>query len=178
MMKKISILIVLALVLCLCAACAEEGVLIEVVKIDGISVVMLTPEDVTQQARSLAKGAASAEQAGLALPPYLTLIEDEAFAGIAAARIEVSDKVVSIGAKAFADCKNLREIVIPKTVRHIDDSAFDGCEKVTVFGATGSEAERVAKLCGFAFVDPSAPADPPAAQKIPAAPVLPMDPLH
>ena len=44
-MKKLCILLVAALLLCLCvSAWAEEGMRVEVIKMDGVSVVVLTPE--------------------------------------------------------------------------------------------------------------------------------------
>ena len=168
------------LALCLgVAARAEEGVSIEVIKMDGVSVVVLTPEETLVHASSIARGALPEGEAGsdLALPESLTLIGEEAFMGVSAERVEVSGNVVAIEARAFADCRELREITIPKTVLKIDDSAFDGCEDVTVRGTKGSEAERIAKLCGFTFVDPNAQAETPLSQKIPPAPVLPLVPL-
>lgn len=177
-MKKLSILLLAVLLLCLCAsAWAEDGVNIEVIKMDGVSVVVLTPESTMRRARSL-MAPSEKKDADFALPESLTLIEEEAFAGIAAASVEVSDNVVAIEARAFADCKNLREITIPATVQKIDDHAFDGCEGVTVYGAKGTAAEKIANLCGFTFVDPSAQAETPTAQKIPSAPVLPPAPLN
>ena len=56
----------------------------------------------------------------------------------------------------IADCKSLKEIAVPATVPEIDDHAFDGCAGVTVYGTKDSEAERIAKLYGFSFVDPDA----------------------
>jgi hypothetical protein len=88
-----------------------------------------------------------------ALPASLTLIGENAFEGIAAQRVDVSESVVSIEKRAFADCKNLREIHIPAMVKSIDDTALAGCENVTVYGTTGSEAWRFANDAGFNFVD-------------------------
>lgn len=151
-MKKMCI--VLALLLCLCvSAMAEGGVSMEVIKKDGVSVVMLIPEENVRRARSLAVEKAPA---GFVLPDFLTLIEESAFEGMAAETVEISGHVTAIEARAFADCKSLREITIPATVLKIDDSAFDGCEGVTVYGEKNSEAERIAKLYesyGFTFED-------------------------
>ena len=147
-MKKICIL--LALLLCLAVpALAEEGMNMEVIKMDGVSVVVFTPAETLRKARDMAEE----KGAGFALPQMLTAIGEEAFAGIAAETVEVSENVVSIGPRAFADCKNLREIIIPATVTAIDDSALSGCENVTVYGVKGSEAERFATENGFAFAE-------------------------
>ena len=161
-MKKMCFL--LAVLLCLTAAAvAEEGAAIEVIKVDGVSVVVLTPEPVMRRAR----GIAEEKEADFLLPPFLTMIEEEAFAGIAAEKIEVSKNVAAIGARAFADCKNLKEIYIPAGVVSVDDRALEGCEGVTVYGETGSEAQRFAEDNGFDFVDPDAvPEAPKEAQPV------------
>lgn len=78
------------------------------------------------------------------------VIEEEAFAGIAATHIEVQPTVESIGPRAFADCPNLRKIHIPDSVAYVDETALDGCENVIVCG--GSSAAFLAELNGFVFV--------------------------
>ena len=90
----------------------------------------------------------------LQLPAFLTRIGEEAFAGTGAVIVEVPENVNAIEARAFADCENLRLIIIPKNVRHVDDTALENCENVTVYGATGSAAQRFARMNGFTFVDP------------------------
>ena len=147
-MKK-TIILLLSFLLCLncvLAARAEMGVNVEVLKIDGVSVVVFTLDEIELQARG-----AEEKGAGFTLPGMLTQIGEEAFYGIAAETIEVTENVVSIGPRAFADCKNLREITIPANVTAIDDSALSGCENVTVYGVKGTEAERFANENGFAF---------------------------
>lgn len=167
-MKKISILLVLVLLLCLAPAThAEDGVQVEVMIADGMSVVMLTPEELQLQANAVFQSAAPNGSESLALPASLTLIGESAFEGIAAQRVEISENVVSIEKRAFADSKSLREIYIPTTVLKVDDLALEGCENVTVYGAAGSEAQRFATAAGFDFVDPNAgepPVDQPAGQ--------------
>ena len=146
-MKRLFVFIVVFL--CLTAVVtAEGGVNIEVIRVDGVSVVLLTPESTMLRARSVAED----EIKSMILPEFLTLIEESAFEGIAAGNVEVTENVVAIEARAFADCKNLRGIYIPATVLQIDDHAFDGCENVTVVGEKGTEAERIATLYGFTFI--------------------------
>ena len=104
-MKK-TIILLLSFLLCLncvLAARAEMGVNVEVLKIDGVSVVVFTLDEIELQARG-----AEEKGAGFTLPGMLTQIGEEAFYGIAAETIEVTENVVSIGPRAFADCKNLR----------------------------------------------------------------------
>ena len=70
--------------------------------------------------------------------------------------VEITENVTSIGARSFADCLNLTALVIPETVQSIDDTALEGSENVTVYGKTGSEAQRFADAAGVKFVDPNA----------------------
>lgn len=164
-MKRLLILLSIMVFLCISSvAYAEGGVNVEVIKVDGVSVVVLTPETTMLRARSAAMNALAAapeKESDYVLPAFLTLIEESAFEGIAAQSVEVTENVAAIEARAFADCKSLKEITIPDTVLKIDDHAFDGCEGVTVYGTKGSEAERIAKLCGFTFVDPNAEPEQP-----------------
>lgn len=159
MLKKICMLTALVLLLCLgFSALADGGVNVEVIRADGVSVVVLTPEETVSQARTFAQRAASEGKADIVLPEFLTMIAESAFEGIEAERVDVSANVVAIESRAFADCRFLREIHIPSTVLKVDDRALEGCENVTVYGVTGSEAERFAYAAGFRFVDPEADA--------------------
>ena len=42
----------------------------------------------------------------------------------------VKDLDITIGAWAFVDCHNLREVVIPENVTEIDEGAFTGCNRI------------------------------------------------
>lgn len=156
MLKRISSMLAAFFIFCIgSAALAEGGVNVEVIRADGVSVVVLTPAETVAEAESLAKGAAEESRRDFALPEHLTLIGEGAFEGISARRVEITANVVAVGAHAFADCKFLREIHIPATVLKVDDHALDGCRDVMVYGVKGTEAERFARAAGFAFVDPN-----------------------
>ena len=163
-MRRISILLATVLLLCISPAVqAANSVTIEVMTMDGISVVKLMPEetlffDDEVVMRGMPDKSVSKER--FALPAFLTLIDEGAFEGIAARRVDISENVVAIGRRAFADCKGLREIHIPAAVLKVDDLALEGCKGVTVYGKAGSEAERFAKAAGFDFVDPSGAVKP------------------
>lgn len=91
-------------------------------------------------------------EAGLVLPAALTEIGEEAFSGSPAESVWLPDGVTVIGARAFAACKSLRAIRIPASVVSIADSAFDGCAaSLTVYGKTGSEAQRFAERMNLSF---------------------------
>ena len=75
------------------------------------------------------------------LPASLDQIEEEAFTEIPANVVYIPDGCTSIGARAFKDCKNLKQIRIPDGCR-ISETAFEGCSNVIVFGTVGSLAEE------------------------------------
>ena len=153
--KWISLCVIMMLAISVACSIGESGANVEVIRMDGISVVMFTPEETIVIARGLAQNGTSEEdnKKSFALPKALTIIEKEAFVGIAATRIEVTENVVRIEANAFAGCKNLREFIVPATVKEIDDTALNKCKDVIVYGVKGTEAERFAGAAGFRFVD-------------------------
>ena len=145
-MKKLCVLLVLALLLSLGASAFADNS-VEILFMDG------TPVAVESPALTAGETAAfHAPGAGLTLPAALVAIEEEAFEGIDAARVEITENVVSIGPRAFADCKNLTELVIPATVQTIDDTALDGSLNVTIYGEADSEAQRFADANSIPFV--------------------------
>ncbi len=88
----------------------------------------------------------------LVLPDSLTDIRDEAFTGGAFCFAKLPEETVSIGTKAFANCKNLQYVYIPASVTSISPYAFSGITDLTVFGPAGSAAEEFALNQGFRFV--------------------------
>ena len=85
------------------------------------------------------------------LPGNLTKIEEEAFAGLPMTVVKCPETLTEIESRAFADCGNLKEIYIPESTTIIAEDAFDGCEKLTIWGISGSEAERYAQDRGYIF---------------------------
>ena len=164
-MKKYLILLSVLCLLLGCTAQAANGAEVEIIRVDGVSVIEIIPTD--SMLFSKGTGVEEMEEAAMKLPESVTVIETEAFAGIPAKSVEVSANVKKIEARAFADCQDLSWIMIPETVETLDEKALDGCKNVTVYGKTGSEAQRFAnanKAYGFVFIDPNAQEsqDPPA----------------
>ena len=142
-MKKLTFLLVLALLLSLGAsAWAEEG--LELAVIDGQSVVVVTPDENVPPEIFNAPD--------FTVPSMLLTIEEEAFADSGAGNVKISENVGAIGPRAFADCLSLRAILIPPTVTSIDASALDGSPNAVVLGASGSEAESFALAAGAPFI--------------------------
>ena len=139
-MKKLCFLLILALLLSLGASAFADSS-VELIYMDGIPVVVESPGLTAGESNAFDAGA------GFTLPAALAAIGEEAFAGIDAA-----ENVISIGPRAFADCKNLTELVIPATVQRIDDTALEGSAGVTVYGEAGSEAERFANANDLPFI--------------------------
>ena len=75
--------------------------------------------------------------------------------------ITIPGTVTSIGDRAFHDCKKLKSAKIPKSVKNIGAEAFGYCynndgedakvKSFTIYGASGSIAEKYAKNNGFTF---------------------------
>ena len=103
------------------------------------------PEHTLTRAIGMKWNAASAD-----FTTPFTNIQDEAYMGISATHVEIPNTVTRIGARAFANCANLRRIHIPASVVDVDDTALEGCSNVVIYG--GSEAMRIAVLYGFSYL--------------------------
>ena len=86
------------------------------------------------------------------LPAELTAIDAEAFAGTTMQVVRLPQGLKSIGSRAFADCPDLWQILIPASVTSIADDAFTGVEGLIIFGQAGSAAQRFAEAHGYSFV--------------------------
>ena len=86
------------------------------------------------------------------IPNGVKVIDDEAFAGIAAKRIRLPEATKKIGSLAFSNCPNLIEIYIPEGCTSIADDAFAGVSKLTIYGKDGSEAKTFANKHKYGFV--------------------------
>jgi len=75
----------------------------------------------------------------LILPSGLTVIKEEAFAGVAAQKIIVPEGVTTIESRAFAGCPNLVEIELPAGISSFAGDAFAQCtNQVKVYGPADS----------------------------------------
>lgn len=64
----------------------------------------------------------------LSIPAAITVVEEEAFAGIAAQVIIVPSTCSAIEDHAFANCGNLRFVFIPRALEEtVPENAFEGC---------------------------------------------------
>jgi hypothetical protein len=92
------------------------------------------------------------------IPENVKTISREAFSDCAAlTSIVIPKKVTSIENWAFSDCKSLEFVVVPASVAYIADNAFVGCKKLTVYGETGSYAEKYAKENNIKFISGKPP---------------------
>jgi len=89
--------------------------------------------------------------ADFVLPASLTAIGEEAFAGGAFTRVQLSEGVTAIGSRAFADCPQLAYIYIPAATDTIAEDAFAGVDGLTILGHSESYAALYALLSGIAF---------------------------
>ena len=85
-------------------------------------------------------GMTALAEAVLTMPAALEIIDEEAFYGSTSIdKVVLSDKVTEIRARAFAN-STLSEINLPDSLTFIDESAFDGPDKVKVTVNEGSWA--------------------------------------
>lgn len=63
----------------------------------------------------------------LRIPNHVTVIGEEAFAGTRVTAVDVNVHTERIESRAFADCKQMRLIVLHENVSYIADDAFEGC---------------------------------------------------
>ena len=75
------------------------------------------------------------------LPAAIKTIEESTFEGLPMTIVEIPDGCESIGKWAFKDCTSLTKIRIPASVTTIDDTAFNGCADVLIYGAANSAAK-------------------------------------
>ena len=58
-----------------------------------------------------------------------------------------------VASYAFEGCESLEKIVIYNNCVEIDDTAFDGCDKLTIYGIKGSYAEQYATEHNIPFTE-------------------------
>lgn len=86
------------------------------------------------------------------LPLAMKIIDVEAFEGISATSVKLSEATTTINSKAFANCANLVQIYIPKATVSIASDAFSGVDGLVVYGHNDSYAESYSQKNGYAFV--------------------------
>ncbi len=134
----------------------RDGVLASVRMYRGTSVVV--PDEVT----TIGEGAFyhCTDMVSVTLPAGLKEIESYAFSQCTS----LEELVVPDGVErlyfSVKDCPNLKKVVIPESVKEI--WGFNGCENVTIYGKSGSEAEVFSVKANFPFValDDEAPSRP------------------
>ena len=80
------------------------------------------------------------------------ILEPEAFAGIDAGYVFIPAAVRQIPGRAFADCKNLRFVLIEYPYCVIAQDAFEGCENLTVIGQPSPAIMRLVEANDYQFV--------------------------
>ncbi|MCL2086601.1 MAG: leucine-rich repeat domain-containing protein [Oscillospiraceae bacterium] len=89
----------------------------------------------------------------ITIPDGVTSIGDYAFSGCTGlTEIKIHDRVISIGNWAFIDCAGLTNITIPDSVISIGAGAFHNCMDLTIYGSSGSYAEKYTLEEGVEFV--------------------------
>ena len=68
----------------------------------------------------------------ITIPATVKKIAQGAFAGSNVHKLRMTEGVTTIEANAFTQCKELREVFIPKSVTAIGSGTFGGCQNLTV----------------------------------------------
>ena len=95
----------------------------------------------------------------VSIPGSVTKISAAAFSGCSRlTSVSIPDSVESIEAYAFYGCGSMKSVTIPESVTHIGEVAFgylnryEKIEDFTIYGKSGSAAQRYARENGFKFV--------------------------
>lgn len=86
------------------------------------------------------------------LPENLTTIEEEAFIEGKMHVVACPDGLQTIGKRAFADCRDLEQILIPESVTSIGEDAFSSDDNVVIYCYADSKAHRYAEENSIRYV--------------------------
>lgn len=90
---------------------------------------------------------------GIKIPYGVKSIDRAAFGCCESLKsITIPDSVTNIGEQAFSMCSELKRVTIPKSVTSMGKSVFYACENVTIYGYSGSTAEKYAAENKIPFV--------------------------
>lgn len=85
------------------------------------------------------------------IPNGVSKLDICAFAYSGLRHIVLPDTLKMIGAHAFSNCINLKELTIPKSVSQIDDNAFEGLENCVLTILNESDDEELFRISPYAF---------------------------
>lgn len=93
------------------------------------------------------------ELAEVKLPSTITLIDSYAFAACyPLTKINFPEGLLTMGGMCFALCSKLTSVTLPKSLQSVKASVFQDSGLKTIYGYTGSVAEKIASVKGFEFV--------------------------
>lgn len=88
--------------------------------------------------------------AGIDILPYIKKIPAYYFKDSSFEEVTIPSKVIGIGYRAFADCKNLRAVYLPDSLEVISSNAFSGCNSLKDVYYAGTKAQwRKVGVLGF-----------------------------
>lgn len=85
------------------------------------------------------------------IPNGVSKLDICAFAYSELERISLPDTLKVVGSHAFSNCRNLTELIIPKSVSQIDDNAFEGLENCVLTILNESDDEELFRISPHAF---------------------------
>jgi len=83
------------------------------------------------------------------LPATLIRIRDGAFRGSGLEEIRIPEGTLSIGREAFASCENLKQVVIPDSVKDFGSSMLKDSAQAVIVCRRSSAADAYAQASGY-----------------------------
>lgn len=84
------------------------------------------------------------------LPSTLVRIRDGAFRGCGIEEITLPQGLISLGSEVFARCENLKQVIIPDSVKDIGENLLKDSPQAVIVCNKGSAADAYAKARGYA----------------------------
>ena len=78
-------------------------------------------------------------------------LRKESFAESGLKKITIPKTVEKIAKRAFAECKQLKNVIVEDGAKGFDKTAFDGCDNIVIIASENSYAHKYAKRNNIAF---------------------------
>lgn len=112
---------------------------------------VVLPYTITEIGEGAFSGASSLGKINLS-DTQIAAVEPYTFSGTALTEVTLPSYCTAVKDFAFRNCASLERVYVPRTVTQIGESAFSGCDKLTLVGEEGSYAAAYAAEKGIPFL--------------------------